>query len=185
MTNYNSDIQPNIKNKVLNIPVIVFILTVLLKVIMFILNGSDIFFIRQKELDIFLTILMLIMAIISMKYFFKDKVIKITFATLIGLILIYSLFRWLLLYSDINYISFSSPDGEIGFQVEETGHAKIFQTHGLFKVHKANIRTNNGYKTFTNDTYSLEWKEPNTLIISYKIYYADNVRDEISIKYDN
>lgn len=92
-----------------------------------------------------------------------------------------------LISSNAEYSTFSSPDKQERFLIIETGHSKIYQLSdaGLFITYVTNVRTDDGYKPFSNDAYHLEWKEPNKLLIQYVFdYMKPNNYEEVSIIYN-
>lgn len=176
-----------IKNKLLNVPVTILIISLILRITLFVLNRYGIYLIKQHGIDMLFTIIIVLSAILSLKYIFNDKVIRITFIVLLLFLLVSPLLKGLL-FGEVDYTSFSSPDGSVEFQVEETGHGKVFQVgkSGLFKRYKTSYRTNNGYKPFSREAYNLRWKENNILTIEYNIsYQMGSGKKEVSLKYDN
>lgn len=169
-----------IKNKLLNVPMIILIISLILGITMLVLNGNGVYLIKQHAIGLILPFIIGFSAILSLKYLFKDKIIRRTFIVLIIFMLIIPLlniiFSW-----NIDYTTFSSPDNQAEFQVEETGGAKIFQVdkNGLFKYYKTSIMSDDGFKTFSKGAYNLEWKSDNILTI-----YTQSERG-VSIKYDD
>lgn len=54
----------------------------------------------------------------------------------------------------------------------------------LFVIRLAIIRTNNGYKPFSNHAYKLEWESPDKLTIRYVFdYMQPDHYEKISVSY--
>ncbi|MBM7597693.1 hypothetical protein JOC34_000050 [Virgibacillus halotolerans] len=168
-----------IKNKLLNAPVIILITSLILQKTLSVLNGYGIYFIRQHGIDLILPFIIGVSAILSLKYIFKYKFIRITSIVLIIFMLIVPLLN-IIINWNIDYTTFSSPNNRAKFQVSEIGNARVFQVgkSGLFKYFKTGITTDDNFKSFSEGAYSLEWEPDNILTIH------TNPR-VVSIKYDD
>ncbi|MGD6843538.1 hypothetical protein ACQCVH_13580 [Bacillus infantis] len=123
--------------------------------------------------------LLIIVAIVSLIYFFNDKGIKgIIIALGVFFILVPSLPNLLI---EAEYTRFSSPDNKEEFIVIERGYGRLYQLSNskLFMTYLTSINTDDGYKPFSDSAYKLEWEEPNQLIIHYKF---DSTLDSLSKK---
>ncbi|WP_047980680.1 hypothetical protein [Ornithinibacillus contaminans] len=127
--------------------------------------------------------LLIISAIASLTYLFKDRVIK-------AVIIVVGMFSIIIpslpnLLSEAEYTTFSSPDNQEEFVVIERGYGRLYQLSnlGFYMTYLTDIKTDDGYKPFSEGAYKLEWEEPN-LIIHYRFdYMSDSLSKEISIKY--
>lgn len=172
-----------------NIAIIVLSSSIFLLLLLVFLNIKGIYVqigtppsgISQKALTIFL----IIVIIISSVYLLKDKGIK---GIIIG---IGTFFIFMNILPDVltgvEYTSFSSPDNEEKFVVIERGIGQLYKVSnsGLYMIFLTDIRTDDGYKPFSDGAYKLEWVSSEKLIIHYAFDYMDkNIFDdyrEISI----
>jgi hypothetical protein len=128
--------------------------------------------------------LLIIVAIVSLIYLLKDRVIKgIIIAIGAFFIIVPSLPN---LLTEAEYTKFSSPDNKEEFVVIERGYGRLYQLSNsrLYMTYLTDINTDDGYKPFSEGAYKLEWEEPNQLIIHYKFdYMLDSLSKEISTKF--
>lgn len=128
--------------------------------------------------------LLIIVAIVSLIYFFNDKGIKgIIIAIGVFFIIVPSLPN---LLSEAEYTRFSSPNNKEEFIVIERGYGRLYQLSNsrLYMTFLTSINTDDGYKPFTDGAYKLEWEEPNQMIIHYKFDSTlDSLSEKVSTRY--
>ena len=127
---------------------------------------------------------LIIVAIVSLIYLLKDRVIK-GIIIAIGAFFIIKLSLPTLL-TGAEYTIFSSPDNKEEFVVIERGIGHLYQlsNSGLYMTHLSEIDTDDGYRPISEGKYRLEWIEPNHLTIHYKFdYMSDSLDREISTNY--
>jgi len=138
----------------------------------------------------FLSGLCVISIILSANYLInyriKDKVIKgVVTGVGVFLLLLMIFINWIP-SSNAKFTTFTSPDKKEVFVIKETGYGQLYQLSNskFFMIHLVDIRTNNGYKPFSNHTYKLEWDSPDKLTILYVSDYMqpDNY-EKISVSY--
>jgi len=70
--------------------------------------------------------------------------------------------------------------------VIERGYGRLYQlsNSGLYMTYLTDIKTDDGYKPFSEGAYKFEWEEPNRLIIHYMFdYMSGSLSKEILTKY--
>ncbi|WP_088051172.1 hypothetical protein [Virgibacillus dakarensis] len=169
------------------ITLIIFICIVCLKVTIGILNSNDIYLQKQHQIDMLLTVVAAFSGIMVFMFKVKDNVIREVLIAVFSFVLIVSIVKCLFLYSDARYIYFTSPDKKESFVVEETMHSEIYQisNSGMFKTHLVNIRSDDGFRVFSNNKYQLKWVEPNLLKIHYVFDISSNKYKEVEVRYEN
>lgn len=114
---------------------------------------------------------------------FRDK--GITAMTKIGSFFILTgTFIYGLITLDTAVTTFSSPTGQEHFLINEKFSGNLYQLSNtnLFMTHLTTIRTDDGFKPFSNEAYQLEWENTNELIIKYGLAYESLPKEYSKIK---
>ena len=142
--------------------------------------------IKGDTIEFFLCVLTLILLSVYLVLIISKKWNKILIVLATGLILlIYSSIN-LFFQSDSKYFYFKSPNGANTLVVEENswllaGWSNLYiKKNFLFvKGIDTKILTDDGYRSFSNNSYNLSWINENKLSITYKFGNGEHIETEI------
>jgi len=155
------------------VAILICVLSILLRIIIFVLNSNGIYVqdtnFSQDMINLTINTIILLSGTRIVMYKLKDKTLK-TLTVICATFLIVSNFCWwLIIDSDAAYTAFYSPNRNEEFVVKETRHNEVYQLLKFKILSKklVDIRGDDGYKMFYEDTYKLEWMDHNKLKIHY------------------
>jgi len=142
---------------------------------------------NQLQLDIFSTILIII---ICLFYKTKKKMFIVVIKMFIILTLLYSIFTSFFLSASSKYYYFDSPNKIKKIVIEEKawlrgGWSNVYEVVNPVFIRSlpGNIRTDGGYRPFTQNKYKIEWINDYELVIKYNngISYSNYWPEEFFI----
>lgn len=128
----------------------------------------------------FLWLILLIILILSPLFYStpspakKYIIIKVIYAIFATIIILSGIFFYLMGFSDAKYFSFKNPSGNKTLVVSErsillSGNSIFYvKKYGIFiKDINQSISTDDGFRPFSTNHYSIEWADDSTAIIRY------------------
>ncbi|MBK3497077.1 hypothetical protein JFL43_19995 [Viridibacillus sp. YIM B01967] len=182
------------KNKKLfQVLVVCFILSVSFLLLLYFLTTKGIYIqigtppngIHHYFLNCLLIFFTFLSGIYLIHYKFNDKGLTIIAIGISSFISVFVLLYGLMTL-EAKYTKFSSPNKQENFVVIETGHGEVYQllNTGLFMTHLTDIRTDDGFKPFSDGAYQLEWKKTNELLVKYVFdYMSPENYHEVTVTY--
>ncbi|WP_460294095.1 hypothetical protein [Clostridium tertium] len=104
----------------------------------------------------------------------KGKWLKVVYNSIITIIILVSMFFYLMFYSENKYFIFKSPNKTNTLVVEEkafllSGHSNFYERKfGLFiKALNKGVSTDDGFRPFSNNQYKITWVDNNSVKLEY------------------
>ncbi|MBZ6486428.1 hypothetical protein CCZ20_22240 [Priestia aryabhattai] len=149
------------------------VLSILLKVILIVLNSNGIYVqstnFSQEIINLTINIVILLSITRIIMYKLKDKTFKTLTVICAPFLIVSNFCWWLMIDSDATYTTCYSPNRNEAFVVKETRHSEVYQLlkFKLLSKKLVDIRGDDGYRMFYEDSYKLEWMNQNKLKIHY------------------
>ncbi len=137
--------------------------------------------------SIVLGLLMLILILPMMFFDYVDKtLIKVIYNLAVVILIPIIIFGYIMFYSEYRYFTFKSPNKANTLVVEEktfllSGWSDVYERkYGIFiKQIDGMISNDDGFRPFSSEAYTLQWKDDNTVIINYSFGSADLWKTEV------
>lgn len=154
-----------------------------------------IFYLFKFKISLFnispnIIVLVLLMFILILPMFFLDYIsktlIKVMYSVSVVIMIPIIIIVYLAFFSEYRYFTFKSPDKDNTLVIEEktfllSGWCDVYEKrYGIFiKKIDGVISTDDGFRPFSNNLYTLQWKDEDTAVINYSFGSGDVWKTEV------